>query len=140
MVPQGAVDAYSVAARLLQGKLQGAEEASGAGDSDRDEPEFPQDLLPPFVADAPLPPQLFEDLGQSELAVRRELQGLPECINDPSQDDLAGGPAAVPLEQFLEGYGLLAVPLSYARLGEDIVDSVEQVSPEVAHAPGPSLA
>ena len=140
MVPQGAVDVYSVAARLLQGKLQGAEEAGGAWDSDRDEPEFPQDLLPPLVADAAEARELGEDPSELQLAMSRELDGLAQGVQDPAKDQLAGGLAAIAGEELLERDRLSAVWLVQAGLGKDLVDGVEEVSAKVAHAAWPSLA
>ena len=59
--------------------------------------------------------------------MRRELQGLANGVQDPTEDDLPHSPAAVTLEEFLEGHRFVALLGGDARHRENLIDGVEQV-------------
>ena len=46
--------------------------------------------------------EFFKDLSQRFLAVRRQFDGVANGVHYPAEDDLAGVPAAVALEEFLQ--------------------------------------
>ena len=71
---------------------------------------------------------------------RVELEGLPDGVDDPAQDDLAGPPTAVSFEELLQGDGFVAVFLVGKRVSQDLVDRVQQVPTESRHAFAPPLA
>ena len=58
-------------------------------DGGGDKPEFSKNSLEFLVGDPAGVGQVCEDLGQLELAVGRELDGLSDCVDDPTQCDLA---------------------------------------------------
>ena len=68
----------------------------------------------------------------------RQLDGLPDHVNEPTQCDFAGGPAAVAFQKFLEGHSFVPV-VARLGLGEHVVDGCQQVVAESAHALGSSL-
>ena len=70
----------------------------------------------------------MEELGDLDFAVRRELDGLTNGIQQPTQDHFASRPAAVPFEEFLEGYCLVSLMLGDVGLCKDAIDSVEEVA------------
>ena len=82
--------------------------------------------------------QVCEDLGQFELAVGRQLDSLSDRVDEPTQCDLAGGPAVVAFQKFLEGHSFVLV-VARLGLGEDVVNGRQQVVAESAHALGSSL-
>lgn len=97
-IPYEAVDPDPVSLGFVLGPLQGAEQASRSGDGDRDKPEASEEAGPLLVVDAFQVSEFFEDLGQSLLAVRGELDGLPYGVDDPSQDEFPSVPAPVSLQ------------------------------------------
>ena len=98
MSPEGAVDPDPVTFGLGECQLQGAEETCRTRDCHGDKLKFPKDPLPFLGADAVGTSQPLEDVRQGLLPVSGELQGLPQRVNDPAQDKLPGGPAAVALQ------------------------------------------
>ena len=104
MEPEVTVDADPVSLGALERQLEGAEEAGGAGDSNRDEAELAQDLLPAFASDPGRGGELMEDLGELDLAMGRELDRLSQGVDEPAEDDLAGSPASVALEELLQSW------------------------------------
>ena len=58
---------------------------------------------------------------------------LPKLMQG-SQDEFAGGPASITLEHLLQGDGFVAVLLVSVGLREYLVEGVEQVSADGAHA------
>ena len=69
--------------------------------------------------------KFFEDLSQDLLTVWRQLNGVADSVYDPAQDDLAGVPATIPLEQLFEGDGFVAVWFVCRGFGEHAVDHVQ---------------
>ena len=69
----------------------------------------------------------MEDLGQFDLAVGRQFNGLADSIDEPAEDDLASTPATIPLEQLLQGDGFEAGLGRDLRPGQYDVDSMEEV-------------
>ena len=47
----------------------------------------------------------MKDLGELDLAVSRQLDGLADGVDEPAQDDLASAPATVSFEKLLQGDG-----------------------------------
>ena len=117
-------DADAVTVGLLEGQLESREQSSRAWDGHRDEPEFAQDALPVLVADAVSPGEFVEDSGEALRAVRGKFDGLADGVDDPTEDELASGPAAISLEHLLQGDGLVPVLLVNSWLGEDFVEGV----------------
>ena len=71
--------------------------------------------------------------------MRRELDGLPDSIDDPAQDKLACSPTTIPFEHFLERDSLITVLFGDGRLREDGIQRVEKVPADDVHAFLPSL-
>ena len=78
--PKVAVDAHPLPLGFLQSQLEGAEEAGKARGGHRDEPKLPQDLLPALVRDPGGVGELVEELGQLDLAVWGEFDGLADGV------------------------------------------------------------
>ena len=95
--------------------------SDGALDGGGDEPEFSEDSLKFLVGDSAGVGQVCEDSGQLELAVGRQLDSLPDRVDNPTQCDLAGGPTAVTFQKFLEGHGFVPV-VARLGLGWDVVN------------------
>ena len=74
------------------------------GDSFGDEAELSEDLLPFSKGDMFAVFQGGEEFCQLLLLVAWELQNLVNGVNDPPQDFFVGAPAAVSLQQLLEGH------------------------------------
>jgi hypothetical protein len=55
------------------------------------------------MADSTSSRQFLEDLGQGQLSVTREFDGLADRVYDPTKYDLSGPPTAIPLKQLLQG-------------------------------------
>ena len=72
--------------------------------------------------------------------MRRQLDSLPDRVDDPTEEDLASGPGTVSLHHLLEGEGLTSLVLADVRSGEYLVDGVEEVPPQSPHASGAALA
>ena len=51
----------------------------------------------------------MEELGEFNLVVWGEFDGLADGVNEPAKDDLAGAPTAVSLEEFLQGHGFVTL-------------------------------
>ena len=71
---------------VLQGSLQRAEEALGAGDPNRHTAQLPQDLVPRRQRNPATPPNFVEDSSQPLLTMGRQLKGALGGIDDPTQD------------------------------------------------------
>src|SRR5512137_708212 len=67
-----------------------------------------------------------------------QFDGLADGVEYPTQDQLASGPATVTLSQLLERQGFVSMHFG-AGLGEDLVDSFEQVLAYGGEATRPSL-
>jgi hypothetical protein len=106
---KAAVYAHTVSLRERERQLQGAEQASGSRNGNGDEAQLAEDLLPSAMADSTSSRQFLEDLGQGQLSVTRELDGLADRVYDPPQYDLSGPPTAIPFEQLLQGDSLQAL-------------------------------
>ena len=132
------VDADAVVACLVLSPLQGTEETGGARDGDRHEAQFAQEAAPLFGAHAPQGEQFSEDVVQSLLAVRRQLQGLAHGVDNPPEDELTGAPAAVARQKFLQGHGFVTFA-AFHGLRQDLVDAVQQVSSQGPETSCPSL-
>lgn len=76
-------------------------------------------------ADALEAGEFFEYLSEGFLAVRGQLNGVTNGVHYPAQDDLAGVPTSVALEELLEGYGFVAVWFVSGRFGKDSVNLVQ---------------
>ena len=72
--------------------------------------------------------------------MRRQLDSLPDRVDDPTEEDLASGPGTVSLHHLLEGEGLTSLVLADVRSGEYLVNGVEEVPPQCPHASGTALA
>ena len=72
----------------------------------------------------------MEDFGELNLAVGRELDCLVDRVNEPAEDDLAGAPASIALEEFLQGHRFVAAFVGHFWLRQDLVDGVQQVLSE----------
>ena len=81
----GRREAHATVGRLVEGELKGAEEPSRAWDGDGDEPEFSEDLLPALTGDALFAPELVKELGQLDIAVGRQLDGLADGVDEPDR-------------------------------------------------------
>ena len=114
--------------------MESGEETSRSRDGHRDKAELPEDPFPIFVAHTMGLGELIEDGGESFFAVCREFDGLPDGVNDPTQDEFASGPTSITLEHLLQGDGFVAVLLVSVGLCEYFVEGVEQVSADGAHA------
>ena len=64
----------------------------------------------------------------------RQLNGVADRVHYPAQDDLAGVPATIPLEQLFEGDGFVAVWFVCRGFGEHAVDHVQQVIAQSIHS------
>ena len=95
--------------------------------------------MPDFGADSFGVCQAGEECGEHELAVRWELQCLTDGVEDPAEDELSHGPAAVALEGLLEGDRFVALLGGHAWCSEDLVDGVEQMVPEGVEPFGTAL-
>ena len=118
----------------MKGKLESGEETSRSWDGHRHEAQLAEDPFPIFVAHPMGLGELVEDGGESLFAVSRELDGLPDCVDDPTQDEFASGPTSITLEHLLQRDGFVAVLLVSVGLCEYFVEGVEQVSADGAHA------
>ena len=132
-------DADPVVRGLVLGDLERAEEARRAADGCGHKAEAAKDTAPDFGTDALDALQLREDGVQSLLAMGRELDGFPGRVDDPAEDELAGAPAAIAREEFLQGDCFIALVIR-GRLGEHFVDTVEQVAAKGLQAVGATLA
>ena len=106
---QDVVDADTIVFGAVQRQLECTEEPGGSFDGGRDKPEFTENSLELLVGDSVGVGQVCEDLGELELAVGRQLDSLPDRVDDPPQCDLACGPTAVTFEDFLEGHGFVSI-------------------------------
>jgi hypothetical protein len=88
-------DSNPVLGGITEAEVEGAEEARATGDGDRHEPELTNDLLPLPQADAALAPECRELGQEAEAAVFRELNGLEDRVQDPSQDEFACAPCCI---------------------------------------------
>ncbi len=118
----------------LEGQLERTKQASRARDGLRDKSKLSEDTLPLLGRDARCSGKRGEDLGKGQFPVGRELQGLAKGVNDPAQDELPSGPAAVALQELLERDGLVAVFLCGGRTSEHFVNSGQEMSPDNVHA------
>ena len=71
--------------------------------------------------------EFLKDLSQRFLAMGRQLDGVANGVYDTAKDNLAGVPAAIALEEFLQRHGFVAVLLVHGGLREDAVDVVQQL-------------
>ena len=124
------VDADPVSFGLVLRPLQCAEQAAGSGDGDRDEAKLAEDAGPLLGADALGVGHFFEDVSECVLAVRRQLYGLPDRIDYPAEDELPGAPAAVALQELLEGDRLVPVRFVGCRGGQHLVEGAEKMGPQ----------
>jgi hypothetical protein len=99
--PDVLVDTDAVLVGVLEAELQGRKQSPGTRDGQGDESEFPNDFLPFAQAHAALTPQLVKQGLDAGFAVFRELNGLGQSVDDPSQHKLSGPPRPVPLQQLL---------------------------------------
>ena len=51
--------------------------------------------------------------------MRGKLHSLAQGVNDPTENELACGPTAIPFQELLEGDGFLTVRLIGHGLGQD---------------------
>jgi hypothetical protein len=117
----------------LEGELEGTEQACGARDGLGDESEFPKDALPLLGRDAGRCSERGEDLGEGQFSMGREFQGLAESVNDPTEDELPGGPATVPLQELLQRDSFVSMLLGGGGTSEDLVNRCQEVSSEHVH-------
>ena len=103
---QGAGDSNSSTGGAVESHHEGPEKASGPRYGLGDEAELPQDALPAFPRHSFGDSKIGEDLGQSELTMGRQLQGLADEVDRPARNDLTGVPAAVTLGYLLDRDGL----------------------------------
>ena len=80
--------------------------------------------MPSFSSDSFASLQVFKDVRQHGFTVRRDLESLTQCVDDPAEDELSSSPAAVSLQQFLEGDCFGTMCFVRHRLGQDIVDGM----------------
>ncbi len=89
VVVQASVNVDTPTCGLLEGELEGSEEAGGASDGLGDEAQLSEDAFPSAACDALQASELREDGCKRELSVSGELQGLAYEVDDPTQDHLA---------------------------------------------------
>ena len=132
-------DAASILGRS-EGPLESTEQASGSGDGSADKAEFSEDALPSLPADPTARGEVLKDLGEHELPVWGKLDGLADSVNNPAQEDLASLPGAFPLQELLQGEGLVPLLHRDVRRGEDVIDGMVEVSTQGKHASFTTLA
>ena len=84
--------------------------------------------------------EFTEDLGQGLLAVRGKLEGLANSVDHPTQHPFARGPAAITFLHLLERDRFPTGLGGDLGTGQDLVDGVQEMSPEHVHATRPALA
>ena len=117
VVPEGTGDSDSVILGLGERQLQGAEESGGARDGHRDESQLPEVRPPLLVADTGRGGQVGEDLGQGDFPMWRELDGLTDRVNHPTEQELSGLPSTVAFQELLERDSLMSLGLGDVRRG-----------------------
>ena len=117
------VDADPISLCAYVSQLEGTEEASAPRDGGGDKSQLAKVALPSLVADPLAGGQFSEDAGQGLLPMRRELDGLSDCVDQPTKDFLSGSPAAITFAELLEGYSFISVSFSRERLVQHFVDS-----------------
>ena len=122
------IDSDAVAFGVGQPVLKSAEEASASRYCDGHVSEFSEDPLPLLDGDALLASQGFEYGEQSGTLVFWQFDGACDGVEEPTQDDLACGPGAIALQEFLEGCGLLAIGFVCCWWLQRSVDSVQDQS------------
>ena len=61
-------------------------------------------------------------------------------VEDPPEDEFLGAPAAIPLEELLQGNSFVSMQLVRPRLGQDQVGGMKQVSVQGFELPGATLS
>lgn len=119
----------------LKGSLQCAEQTSSAGNSNSHGAQFAKDLVPRFEGDSSAggwdTGQEFMETGQT---MRGQGDGEGNTIDEPTQENLDGGPGAVTFEEFFDGGRFLPVPV---RLGQGAKDSINGVQENTFCPPAP---
>jgi hypothetical protein len=116
------VDADPVSICAYVGQLEGTEEASAPRDGGGDKAQLAKVALPSFVADPLAGGQVGEDAGQGLLPMRWELDGLSDCVDEPTKDFLSGSPAAITFAELLEGHSFVSVSFPRLRTVQHFVD------------------
>lgn len=109
LVPHGSGDADAVLVSMAQTFLQEAEEAPAARDADGHAAKFSQGFVPKLGGDFVLASELVKDLLESEDAMRGELQGFVDSVNEPAKDDFAGAEVGITFEQLFDGGDMVPV-------------------------------
>ena len=79
------------------------EHAASARDGEDHAAQFPQKAVPHFDRDSRTASHFGKDFEQAKLAVRGQLNGLANGIDEPAEDNFQGAPTGVALEKFLQG-------------------------------------
>jgi hypothetical protein len=91
-----------------KGFLEMREHAPAARDGKGHAAKFAEQLVPLLGCDAATTTEQIEELMDAFQAMRRELDGPPNCINQPAEDSFEGRPARIAFEHFLDGGRFLA--------------------------------
>jgi hypothetical protein len=133
-------DAHTVRLGFGDAQLEGAKEAGASRDTNAHEAELAEVTLPLSKADAVLAAEVVKDGLEAQVAVGWELEGAEDCVEDPAEDELAGVPGAVSLEELLDGGGLIATLVADVGLVQHQVDGMEDVAAHVAELAAAALA
>jgi hypothetical protein len=133
------IKADTVAIRMEDAGLEGAEKATTTRDRQDHAAEFAQDLLPGLERDAFAAAKVVENGTQTLVAVWRQLQGLLGSIDKPTEENFGRAPATVALEEFLNGDGLLMKGVGRIQGANDFIDSMEQDTSRDTSATGITL-
>ncbi len=79
-----ASEAHATVGGLVERQLEGTEQAGGARDGHGDEAKLADDLFPAFAGHPLLTTELVEELGEFDLAVSREFDGLADGVDEPT--------------------------------------------------------
>ena len=126
---------------VLEGSLQRAEQATCAGKGQDHGAEFAEELVPGFGGDAREGAgERGEKRVEASEAMGREGDRGIDGINNPPQDQFAGGPSAIPFAELLLGGRFLSVrAVPGFQRPEDPIKRVEEVTFDAAATGGVAL-
>ena len=105
------------------------EHATSARDGEDHAAQFAQKAVPHFDRDSRAAPHFGKEFEQAKLAVRGQLNGLANGIDEPAEDNFKGAPTGVALEKFLQGDDFAtAVGVGRVIGAEGFIDCVEEDS------------
>ena len=128
-VTHGRGDSNAVLIGVAQAFLQKGEESTGARNTNGHTAQFSKDLVPEFEGNPMFEAERVKQVLEALNAVRGELEGLPDSIDEPPQNNFAGAQVGITLKKFFHGRDMLAVVgIVLINWMEDGVDGVEKSS------------